>query len=161
MSTWIEEPLVVEVVEAERPEESEHPDGTGVVAEVGSLGPLSRRTGIALLAAVVANLALLGVALAVLGGGFEPFAVVPVAVATTIPVLAGTALYAALDRVTARPNRSFTSIATVVLLLSGATLNLAFTLPGATAATVAVLGVMHVVAYAVAVVVITDRRPLA
>jgi hypothetical protein len=48
-----------------------------------------------------------------------------------------------------------------VLLASALTLQFATTLHGATTTKVAALAVLHVLPYAVAVVVLTDRRPLA
>ncbi len=126
-----------------------------------TLGSFRRRVGIGFVAAVLANLLLLGGARVAGVAAFEPLGIVPVALATAVAVLGGAVLYAVLARYTARPKRNFTALATVVVLASAVTLNFASTLPGATTAGVAVLGVMHVVAYAVVVAVLTDRQPLA
>jgi hypothetical protein len=133
------------------------------VVEPRTLGDLRRRAVIALIAGLAVNLAALGVALLALGGagGFEPLGVVPVTTTTVIATLGAAVVYAALHRFTDRANRNFTAVATVVLLASAATLQFATTLPGATTTKVAALAVLHVLPYAVAVVVLTDRRPLA
>lgn len=126
-----------------------------------TLGSFRRRVGIALVVAALANLLLLAGARVAGVAAFEPLGIVPVALSTVVAALGGAVVYAALSRYTARPSRNFTVLATVVVLASAVTLNFASTLPGATTAGVAVLGAMHVVAYAVAVAVLTDRQPLA
>lgn len=128
-----------------------------------TLGGLRRRVVLALIAGLLLNLAALGATLLTLGGagGFEPLGVVPVATTTVMITLGAAVVYAAFHRFTDRANRNFTAVATVVLLVSGATLQFAATLPGATTTKVAALGILHVLVYAVAVVVLTDRQPLA
>jgi hypothetical protein len=146
MATRIEESAVVE---------SEQGSVTS------TLGTFRRRVGIALVAAVLVNLLLLGGAQVAGIPAFEPLAIVPVTLSTVVAMLGGAVVYAVLSRFTTRANWNFTALATVVVLASAVTLNFAFTLPGATTAGVAVLGAMHLAAYAVVVAVLTDRRPLA
>jgi hypothetical protein len=75
---------------------------------------------------------------------------------TVVPAIAAVLLYAALLRFTANPARIFTIIAAVVLILSLIP-DIAYipTVPGATGDQTAVLAVMHVVAAAVIVWMLT------
>ncbi|MDF9748562.1 DUF6069 family protein [Natrinema salsiterrestre] len=82
-----------------------------------------RRGALAVGGSVVANLLVPGGALVVLGaGGFDPFGIGPVALSSGIGALSATGVYAVLARLRERPDRPFVALATVVLLLSFATL---------------------------------------
>jgi hypothetical protein len=69
-----------------------------------------------------------------------------------VPALLGALLFAVMGRFTRRPIRTFRVVAAVVLVLSFAT---PFTLPGAPVAMIAALLVMHVIAAAVIIGVLT------
>ncbi|MFW5964791.1 MAG: hypothetical protein ACOCQM_07975 [Natronomonas sp.] len=79
------------------------------------MNDIVRRGAVAVVGAVLANLLLLGVALATLGsGGFDPFAVPPVIIATGVGAIAGTAVYAGFRRAFgATADRRFVVVALV------------------------------------------------
>ena len=126
------------------------------------MNDIVRRGAVAVVAAVGANLVLLGVALATLGaGGFDPFAVPPVVIATSVGAIAGTAVYAGFRRAFGgAADRRFVALAVVVTLASMVTLVQASTFEGATTDRLAVLAAMHVLAAAVIVAALVDRTAL-
>ncbi|MUV87775.1 hypothetical protein GJ631_14745 [Natronomonas sp. CBA1123] len=126
------------------------------------MNDLLRRGAVAVVAAIVANLLVLGVALVTLGaGGFDPFAVPPVALVTAIGAIGGTAVYVVFKRVFGpAADRRFVVVAVGVTLVSMVTLVQASSFEGATTARLAVLALMHVVAAAVTVAALVDRSAL-
>lgn len=120
---------------------------------------IARRGALAVGGAVVANLFVLGGALVVLSsGGFDPFGVGPVAISSGIGALGATGVYAVLARLRERPDRLFVVLATIVLLLSFATLTEAAALEGATTSRLAVLAFMHIVVAVVSVAALVGER---
>ena len=117
------------------------------------VGPL------AIVAAVVANLIVRTVAVAALRPDprFMPLSLVMPIVFTTIGVLGATIVYAVVGRFSRRPVTLFRRIALVTLVVSLIPdfLLLGGGMPGASIATVAPLIVMHVVAWAIAVRLLT------
>lgn len=120
------------------------------------LGTLAKRGGLATVVATVVNAAIvLAVPPAIDHPPYAPLSLGSVALFTVLGVVAATAVYAVILRLSARPERTFLAIAAVVLLLSFVPdLTFAGELPGATSAGVALLMVMHVVAAVVAVTVL-------
>ncbi len=118
------------------------------------------RAVIAVLGAVLANLVVLAVALVAVGaGGFDPFAVPPVAIASAVGAVGGVAVYVAFRRLFGdAADGRFVIVAVVVTALSFVTLVQAATFEGATTGRLAFLGAMHVVAAAVVVVALVGRR---
>jgi len=109
-----------------------------------------------LVAAVVAallNAALVPVArMLAIAPGFEPIAYPPVVFLTVLGVLAGTAVFAAVTRLSTTPGAHFTQLAMVALALSVVPdVVLLFADENATVPGVLVLVLMHVVAAVVAV----------
>lgn len=88
------------------------------------------------------------------GGQFGPLAVVPVAANSTVAAVGATIVYGIIARYSRRPNRAFTVVAGVVFVLSFA-MFLAPDLSGAPLDVFVTLGVMHVIAVAVTVGVLT------
>lgn len=117
------------------------------------VGPL------AIVAAVVANLIVRAVAVAALRPDprFMPLSLVMPIVFTTIGVLGATIVYAVVGRFSRRPVTLFRQIALVTLVVSliPDLLLLGGGMPGASIATVAPLIAMHVVAWAIAVRLLT------
>lgn len=114
---------------------------------------------LALAAALLANGLLRALALVVLDvpPEFNPLVTPSFAGLTTFGVIGAVIVYALLGRFSRRPVRTFSTVAFVVLLLSfipdiGLLLSGA---PGATLASVVVLMLMHVVAYAITVGLLT------
>lgn len=116
----------------------------------------------ALVVVSIVNLLVLSIGLALVafptefvGGPFGPLAVGPVVVNSAIAAIGATLVYGVVTRYAVRPNRTFTIIAGVVLILSFA-MFLAPDLAGAPLRVFAVLAVMHVTA-AVTIVGILTR----
>ena len=87
---------------------------------------------------------------------YDPLTLPPVVLFTVLGVVGTTVVYAALRRFAPRPDRTFVIVAGLVLVLSFVPdVTVAPDLPGATTASVVLLMVMHVVAAAVAVAVLT------
>ncbi len=120
------------------------------------------RALVAVVGAVLANLAVLAVGLVTVGaGGFDPFAVPPVAIASAVGALGGVVVYVMFARLFGdAADRRFVIVAVIGTGLSFVTLQQAATFDGATTARLAFLGAMHVVAAAVVVVALVGwRRP--
>ena len=88
------------------------------------------------------------------GGPFGPLAMGPVVVNSTVAAIGASLVYGAVSRYSGRPNRTFTIIAGIVLVLSFA-MFLAPDLSGAPPRVFAMLAVMHVTAAATIVGVLT------
>jgi hypothetical protein len=129
------------------------------------LRELAARTALAALLAVVANVLVRAIAIAVfdIPAAFEHLALRAVIVSTLIGVLAAGLVYAVVARVARNPKRTFTIVAAVALVLSfAAPLSVGLQdppeYPGTDAASVGTLMAMHVVAAAIAVATLTRRR---
>ncbi len=116
------------------------------------------RALVAVVGAILANLTVLAVGLITVGaGGFDPFAVPPVAISSGVGALGGV-VYGLFRRLFGEAaDRRFIIVAVVVTLLSFVTLPQAATFDGATTARLAVLGTMHVVAAVVVVAALVGR----
>ncbi|WP_336346012.1 DUF6069 family protein [Halalkalicoccus ordinarius] len=117
---------------------------------------------LALVVVSIVNLLVLSIGLALVafpaefvGGPFGPLAVGPVVVNSAIAAIGATLVYGVVSRFSGRPNRAFTIIAGVVLVLSFA-MFLAPDISGAPPRLFAILAVMHVTA-AVTIVAILTR----
>jgi hypothetical protein len=115
-----------------------------------TLGTIWRNGLIAIVVAAVVNAVLyfLGAALGwfpdtVLSPAGIPITVVPVVVSTILGLIVATIVYSILNRFTGNPNRWFTIIAVVVLVLSAAS---PLTLAGAPVMMIVMLEAMHLVA---------------
>lgn len=115
-----------------------------------SLGTIWRNGLIAIVAAAVVNgvLYFIGAALGwipdtVLTPMGIPVTIVPVVASTVVALVVATIVYSILNRFTGNPNRWFTIIAVIVLLLSAVS---PLSLPGAPVMMIVVLEVMHLVA---------------
>lgn len=115
-----------------------------------SLGTVWRNGLIAIVVAVVINAVLyfIGAALGwfpdtVLSPAGLPITIVPVVASTIIALVVATIVYSLLNRFTANPNRWFTIIAVVVLVISAAS---PFSIVGAPTMMIVILELMHVVA---------------
>lgn len=108
--------------------------------------------------AVGANLVVLTLALMTVGaGGFDPFAVPPVAIASAVGAIGGVVVYEGFKRAFGdAADRRFVIVALLVTALSFLTLQQAATFEGATTGRLVFLGGMHVVAAAVVVAVLVD-----
>jgi hypothetical protein len=122
------------------------------------------RTALAAVAAVVANVLLRALAIAVfdIPSAFEHLALRAVIVSTLAGVIAAGVVYAVVARLARDPARTFTVVAVVALLLSFAAplmvgLEDPPEYPGTDAASVGTLMAMHVVTAAIAVVALTRR----
>ena len=116
---------------------------------------------LALLAVSIVNVLVLFIGLAFVefpsefvGGPFGPLAVGPVVVNSAVAAIGATLAYGVVTRYSARPNRTFTIIAGVILMLSFA-MFLAPDLAGAPPRVFAILGMMHVIAAVTIVGVLT------
>jgi hypothetical protein len=116
---------------------------------------------LALLIVSIVNVLVLFIGLAIVefpsefvGGPFGPFAVGPVVMNSTVAAIGATLVYGVVTRHSARPNRTFTIIAGVFLVLSFA-MFLAPDLSGAPPRVFATLAVMHVTAAVTIVGVLT------
>lgn len=131
------------------------------VPEVETVSPLRRRALVALslaLAAAVATRLLAVAALGPVANSFDPLALAPLAISAAAAAVGATLVYAALDRLVARPERAFLAVAAVVLAASFLPVALvAPTLPGATVGALALLGLAHVLVAAGVVGGLTDR----
>lgn len=121
--------------------------------------PLVRRGVLAFLIVVLANLSVRALGgLVVDLAAVEPLGWLPVVGSSIVGVVGATAVYTAIARVSARPDRPFALVAAVVLVLSLVPVaTFAPTLPGVTTGVVVVMAVMHVVT-AVAVVAVLPRH---
>ena len=125
------------------------------------MGRLLRMGLVALVASVVANLIVRALLLAVLdiSPAFPPFQVGAIAFFTALGAIGATLVFALISRFAARPVRTFQIVALVVLILSiipniAAALNPAsapFPFPGVTATAMLALMLLHLVAAAVIV----------
>jgi glucose dehydrogenase len=122
------------------------------------------RTALAAVAAVVANVLLRALAIAVfeIPSAFEHLALRAVIVSTLAGVIAAGLVYAVVATLARDPARTFTIVAVVALLLSFAAplmvgLEDPPEYPGTDAASVGTLMAMHVVTAAIAVVALTRR----
>ena len=120
---------------------------------------LVKRGGIAVVLSVVANLVLLQLVLVPeLVEQFEPLNIAPVALFSGLGAIGATVAYAVVDRLSESPDRMFTRVAVVVLLLSFVPDVLLLQAdPAATVPAVIVLMVMHVVVAVVCVASLTGR----
>ena len=120
---------------------------------------LAKRGGIAVVLSVVANLVLLqAVLVPELVQQFEPLNIGPVALFSALGAVGATVAYAVIDRLSETPDRTFTAVAVVVLVLSFVPdIALLQADPAATVPAVVVLMVMHVVVAVVCVVSLTGR----
>jgi hypothetical protein len=115
-----------------------------------TLGTVWRNGLIAIVVAAVANAVLyfIGAALGwmpdtVLTPMGQPVTIVPVVASTVIALVVATIVYSILNRFTGNPNRWFTIIAVIVLVVSAAS---PLSLPGAPTMMIVLLEVMHLVA---------------
>jgi hypothetical protein len=133
---------------------------TVAAASSGTNGAIVVQGGIALGTAVVVNALVVFLAgQAEIAPTLEPLSYGPVVVFTALGTIGATVVYALLRRFVEQPDRTFTAVAGVVLVLSlipDATY--APGLPGATTAGVAVLALMHVTAAIACLVNLTDWR---
>jgi hypothetical protein len=128
---------------------------------------IATATALAAIAAVVANLALRALAVAVLDipqPGFEPLQPRAVALSTLGGVVAAGLVYALVARVARDPGRTFTIVAAVALLLSlYAPLSLGLAdppeNPGTDAGSVGTLIAMHILAAAISVPALVRFSP--
>lgn len=120
---------------------------------------LARRSLVAFVGAVVVNLVVTVVAgVAGIAPDLDPLSVGPVALFTAVGVVGAVGAYAALTRFVDDPDRTFTLVAGVVLVLSFVPdVVVAPALPGATTAGVAVLALLHVTTAVLCVLVLTGR----
>jgi hypothetical protein len=120
---------------------------------------LVKRGGIAVVLSVVANLVLLQLVLVPeLVQQFEPLNIPPVALFSGLGAIGATVAYGVVDRLSESPDRMFTRVAVVVLLLSFVPDVLLLQAdPAATVPAVIVLMVMHVVVAVVCVASLTGR----
>ena len=119
---------------------------------------LVRQGMLALAVSLAANGALVfGSGIAGIAPDLDPLNYGPVVLFTSLGVVGATLVYAALDRFTDRPDRTFTIIAVVVALLSLVP-DAVFVpqLPGATTLGAVVLAVMHLTTAAACIVFLTD-----
>lgn len=114
-----------------------------------SLGTIWRNGGMAIVVATVANAILyfIGAALGwmpdtVLTPMGQPVTVVQVIASTVIALVVATIVYSLLNRFTRNPNRWFTIIAVIVLVVSAVS---PLSLPGAPTMMIVLLEVMHLV----------------
>jgi hypothetical protein len=128
---------------------------TAAISSKPSLGTIWRKGLIAIVVATAINAVLyfVGAALGwmpdtVLSPAGLPITIVPVVVSTVVALVVATIVYSILNRFTDNPNRWFTIIAVVLLVVSFAS---PLTLPGAPAMMIVLLELMHVVAAAAAV----------
>ncbi len=123
------------------------------------LGTLARRGLVAVVVADAVNAAVVFAADAAgVAPNLDPLSYGPVLLFTTLGVVGATIAYGLLDRFVANPDRTFTLVAAVVLVLSWIPDALFVpAMPGGTAAGAAVLAFMHLTAAVVAVAALTDR----
>jgi hypothetical protein len=123
---------------------------TAISQSKPGLGAIWRNGVIAAVVAAVINAILFYIGAA--AGGFPtsvltpmgvPITISTVLVATVVGILVGTLGYTILSRLTTNPNRWFTILAVIVLVLM---VYNPFTLPGAPVLMIAILQIMHLVA---------------
>jgi hypothetical protein len=114
---------------------------------------IAREGGIALVLALVLNLVIVTLAgMAGIGEGIDPFTYPPVLVLTTVGVIGAVIVYAILASQTGNPNRNFTGIAAIALLVSVIPdFTFVPSLPGGSLVAGAVLALMHVLTAVVVV----------
>jgi hypothetical protein len=122
------------------------------------------RTALAAVAAVVANVVLRAIAVAVfdIPDAFEHLALRAVIVSTLVGVIAAGAVYAVVARFAKDPARTFTIVAVVALVLSLlAPLSVGLEdppeYPGTDAGSIGTMMAMHVVAAVIAIAALTRR----
>lgn len=125
---------------------------------------VAARTALAAVAAAGANVVLRAIAIAVfdIPDAFEHLALRAVIVSTLIGVLAAGAVYALIARRARNPDRTFTIVAVVALLLSLlAPLSVGLEdppeYPGTDAGSIGTMMAMHVVAAAIVIAALTRR----
>jgi ABC-type glucose/galactose transport system permease subunit len=127
----------------------------------GSVGAkeLAKRGGLAVVLSVVANIVVLqAVVIPELVEVFSPLNVPPVALFSALGALGATVAYAVTDRLSESPDRTFTKVAAVALVLSFVPdIGLLYVDPAATVPAVVVLMVMHVVVAVACVASLTGR----
>jgi hypothetical protein len=128
------------------------------------LPDLLARTAIAAVAATVANVLVRAIAIAVfdIPDAFEHLALRAVVVSTVLSMIAAGLVYWIAARVSENPDRTFTIVAVIALILSlVAPLSVGLEdppeYPGTDAASVGTLMVMHVVAAIIAITALTRR----
>jgi hypothetical protein len=128
------------------------------------LPDLRARTAIAAVAATVANVLVRAIAIAVfdIPDAFEHLALRAVVVSTVLSMIAAGLVYWIAARVSENPDRTFTIVAVIALILSlVAPLSVGLEdppeYPGTDAASVGTLMVMHVVAAIIAITALTRR----
>lgn len=121
---------------------------------------IMKRGGLAVALSIVANAAVLWIALAAdIAPGFSPLSWPPVLLLTIVGAAGGTVVYWLVARRSERPARQFTVIAAIVLVLSF--IPDVVLLPGtpdATTAGIVVLMLMHVIVAAICVGALTGVR---
>ena len=133
---------------------STHPIGRIAVNRLLWVGPLT------ILAAIVANVIIQQIAVVVLNPdpAFLPLTLLPPIIFTVVGVLGAVIVYALIGRFSRQPVRLFRRVALVALVVSFIPDILMLVTgfnPGTTAANVAVLILMHVVAWGIAVGMLT------
>ena len=128
------------------------------------MAEIAARTAVAAVLPVVANVVVraLGIELFDIPDEFEHLALRAVIVSTLVGVLAAGLVYALVARLAARPDRTFTIVAVVALLLSLlAPLMVGLEdppeYPGTDAGSVGTMMAMHVVAATIAIAALTRR----
>lgn len=131
-------------------------------AAATEIGVLAKRGGAAVLLAVVVNGLVVIAADAVgVAPGLEPLAIGPVTLFTALGVVGATVVYAVVERVAARPRRTFVGLAAVVLALSIVP-DVVYvpTMANATVAGAATLALLHVTTAVIAVgILLRERGP--
>ena len=132
----------------------------GVAGSGVSLGRLARVGAVAVAAAVVVNVLIRTVAVALfgIGEGFEPLGLGATVVFTLVGMTGAVVVFGLILRFFRRPVRLFRRVALVVLLVSlvpDVLMLFLDSVPGATVAGVVTLMVEHVASWAVAVGVLT------
>jgi hypothetical protein len=141
------------------------PNQPGINTRRASIGTIARAGLVAVVAAVIANIVarFIMFALLPLPAEFPPLQIGAIAFLTTLGVGAGAVVYALITRISRRPNRTFTIVALVALVLSIIP-NLAlmadptaapFPFPGASSTAFGALIVFHIIAGLIAILVLT------
>ena len=133
---------------------SAHPTARGAFNRLLWVGPLT------ILAAIVANVIIQQIAVAVLNPdpAFLPLTLLPPIIFTVVGVLGAVIVYAVIGRFARQPVHLFRRVALVTLVVSfipDILMLITGFNPGTTAANVAVLLLMHVIAWAIAVGILT------
>jgi|GEM_PF-567686 len=134
---------------------------TATAADRQHLGleTIAKRGGAAVLVAGVVNVVITFAAItAGVAPALDPLSYGPVLLFTTVGVAGATVVYALLDRFVANPDRTFTLLAAVVLVLSWVPDALFVpAMPGGTVTGAITLAAMHLTTAAVAVAALTSR----